>query len=361
MAQYSSKYSFELWTPGGQLIADLGGRAKDRMLTMSRNEAEVIGFKLDMNELEDYCRKIRIAPSALLIPGQTEVRVRRLGTYICGGQLLYMVPHVSAGSQTIECRATGFLNLFDQRYTGTTPSGTVNETFTATQATTIATTLITQSQALTNGSYGVTIGTQATVGVHDRTYSRTNIKSALQDLTRLQSGSFDMQFTYDKVFKTYSSIGSIRNDIIFEYPKNIIDVQATIDATAIKNEVIALGQGNGAYAQAFAMVDDTTSQSTYKLRQDVFIANGTDNSDNGITDAANARLSAYSLPFQVPALIVDGNQAPYITDYGIGDRVIVKVGTYGILSNINGQFRIEKISLDLSDTDNEEITLQVSA
>lgn len=351
----SSKYSIELWTAGGQLLADLSGRAKNRQVVKSRNESDDIEWELDLNDFESYCRKTNQDPKSLLIVGQTEVRVKRKGTYIAGGQLDYFDPQVDAQSQVIQLKASGFLDLFKYRYTGT------ERIFTATEATTIASTLITESQtAETYSDFGVTIGAMATVGNHDRTYQRTNLKDALQNLTKVQTNPFDFEFTADKVFKTYAAIGSNRPDVIFEYPGNIISFDAPVDGTQLANKVIALGAGFGDQAQAQDIEENTASQATYKVREKIITTSATDNTDNGLTDNAVAELAAWAFPFQIPSLVVNGNVAPFIGDYGIGDYIRVNLKNYALLSDIDGMYRLEKYTLNLDDDDNERITLEVS-
>ena len=353
MSQFQSKYSIELVNSAGTLLADLTGRAMHRRIILSRNEAEDITWRLDLNEFEKYCRDTNQDPRNLLINGSTEVRIKRGQSYLCGGQLNYFTPYVSPKQQYIDIKASGFLNLFQDRFTA------ASRIFTATQATTIASTVINETQAQTNGDYGVTIGSLATVGLHDRTYQRTNLKNLLQDLTRVQTASFDFQFAYNKVFNTFAQLGSQRPDVIFEYPKNITSFSVPNDATGLANHIIALGSGFGQQAQTQAVVDNTSSQTTYKLREKVITPNGVIDVST-LTDVANAELAAWAFPFELPSITVDGNQAPFVTDYGIGDQVRIRIKNYKMLSHIDGLYRIEKIDLQIDDDDNETINLFVS-
>lgn len=359
MSQFQSKYAVELVNPAGQLLADLSGRASNRSLSMSRNEAEAINWSLDLNDWEQYCRSINTDPRTLLIPGQTEVRIRRGNKYICGGQLNYAYPYISPQSQTLTLKATGFLNLFSERYTGTFNSGTVQETWTAVDGGLIGSGLIMQSQAKTNGDFGVTLGTIATTGILNRTYSNTNLKNALQELTTIKANSLDFNFSYDKKFNIYTAIGNNRPDIIFEYPNNILSIGTPIDATGLQNAILVKGQGNGT-AGASVEVDDINSQLNYKLRENIIVSNANDNSDNSLTDAGNAELSAWAFPFEIPDLNINGNVAPFITDYGIGDRVHVRVKGVQSMAHIDGLYRIETITLLVDEQDNETVVLKVS-
>ena len=300
MSKVDSKYSIELVNQNGDLLADLTGRAKNRRLTRSRNEADEIEWDIDLNEFERYCSLINIDPLNVLIEGQTEVRIKRLGTYLSGGQVTYYDPKLTSTSQTVSIKATGFLNLFKDRFTS------AERRFTGAQATTIAWTLIDESQSLTNGNFGVTQGALATVGTHDRTYRRTNIKDALQNLTNVQTNPFDFEFTYDKVFNTYENIGSNRPEIIFEYPDNIVDFSGVKDASQMANQVIALGGGFGEEAQTQVTRNNLASQAQYKLRQKVVTPNGVIEEDT-LTEHADAELSAWGVPFQVLGVTIDGN------------------------------------------------------
>ncbi|MBJ8343933.1 hypothetical protein [Antrihabitans sp. YC2-6] len=363
----SSKYSFELWSKTGVLIADLTGIAFNRHVVMSRNQPEHILFDLDLDAFEAYCVKNKILPSRALIPGSTEVRVRRLGKYLVGGQLVHAEASLNPEKNAIECRAMGFLWLFSKRRTGTTTAGFVSEVYTAENGTAksrtdLAWALIDQSQALTNGDFGVTRGeTGGSTALRDKQYKRTIIMNALQDMTNLQTDPIDIWFTHDKTFNTSAYMGSDRPDIVFEYPKNITKLSAPIDATDLTNEVIGLGQGAADGTQAEYYAEDPISQSDYQLRQDIYNSNATDNSDGGLTDGSEAELERSAQPIKIPSFSVDSGQPPFITDYGVGDRVMLKVNNHPFLSYLNGMVRVEKISLDIADeTDEETVTPEVS-
>ena len=161
--KWSSKYSIEFWDKHGNQLADFSGRAYNRQVTMSRNQHEEIRFSLDLNDFEDYCARSKIDSSQILIAGSTEVRIRRLGKYLCGGQLAYCEPAIDTGGQRIDCIAYGFLWLFGKRTTGETTAGQVLEVHTADYGTAKSRTdlawyLISASQALTNGDFGITRG-----------------------------------------------------------------------------------------------------------------------------------------------------------------------------------------------------------
>jgi hypothetical protein len=350
-----SKYHFELWSPSGELLADLAGRAQRRQITQSRNEAEDIQWQLDINELEDLCRRMNTTPDELINPGSTEVRIRRGSSYLCGGQITYRDPNISEGSQYLDVRATGFLNLFKSRYTDAP-----QRVFSAVQATTIAATLINETQAKgADWDFGVTIGSLATVGVHDRTYIEDEIKDSLQRLTRVQTAPFDFEFTADKVFNTYARLGSERPEIIFEYPGNVKSLRSPKDATGLANSIRVQGSGSGTDGSARAVRDGADSQHNYKVREKKVQESSTVEVGT-LEDDGDAELAAWAYPFEVPMLSVDGNVSPLVTDYGIGDYLMFVSKRYRILAALNGFFRLEKRVITIDEDDNEDVQLMVT-
>jgi hypothetical protein len=342
-------YIFEIVNPNGELLADLSGMAKARKIDLSRNEAEDIQFTINLQDFEKYCASLNIEPQNILAIYQNEVRVRRGSNYICGGQLIYY----ETKFETIEVRATGFLNLFKDRYTGD------ERIFTAVEATEIAETLIDETQAHEYGDFGVTMGTLETVGVHDRTYRRTNIKDALQNLTNVILHPFDFEFTYDKVFNAYATLGSQRPEIVFEFPRNIMDYRVPFDATGLVNHIIVLGSGNGDEALNSYIGEDETSKLNYKRRERVLTPNSVSSEDT-LEEYAMAELAAWSVPFELPIITVDGNKAPFLGDYHLGDYVKVKLLNSKMTEHIDSMYRIEKIQIKVDDDNNETIDLSLS-
>lgn len=368
MTVFSSKYTIELWTRQGTLLADLGTKPRNRVLVQSRNQPDDLSFDMDLNDFEKYCDNAGVDPKDMLIVNSVEVRIKRLAEYLSGGQLVYRNVSLLADGNTITCRVFGFLQLFAKRYTGESDAGLVSDVYSTADGTAdlsrkdLAWSLISQSQNLANGNFGITLGpNQATnTTAYQKNYSRTNIRDALQGLTTVEAGAIDIEFTYDKKFNTYDYMGSDRADIVFEYPGNIRSIDIPEDGTDMTNEAIGIGRGAADGTQIVAIESDLASQASYGLRQDTINSNGTDNSDGGITDDAKAAIQSSSLPLRIPSLVVDGNFAPFVTDYGIGDRVRVKVAGYMLVDNINGMYRIDKRTIRIDENDNEEVTLEVS-
>jgi hypothetical protein len=348
---YPSKYSIELWTPNGVQLADLGGRAMQRRLTITRNEAEDIQWRLDWNEFRRYCEAINTYPELLLQEGITEVRIKRGETYLCGGQVTYIQKDRSAAGDFLDIRATGFLNLFADRYTANSVIYNENRSQ-------IAVDLINTTQGQgTNWNFGVTIGHVDTVGLYYVEYQNARIKDALQDLSKLQLG-FDFRFTHDKVFQLYATLGTQRPDILFEYPGNVTRLTETGDATNIQNRLAIYGAGNGQAAKQIDM-SELNSQLNYKVHEKLVQLSGVLD-DGTLEDYGNSIFAAWGRPFKIPAIeyIANGVNAPLITDYSIGDYVKV-YETDNPFAILKGMFRIEQIDLTLDEEDTETVKLSL--
>lgn len=349
----AGKYTIELFDKGGVLLADLTDKAKDRRLIKSRNEADDISWNLDLNTWEQYCEAIDKDPNSIIKPNSTEIRIKRGETYLGGGEITYAEVQVKDNSFVLNIKATGFLNLFNKRRTGSLL------TFEDVSGPDIGWALINETQQKTNGDFGVTRGTIADTGLLSRQYARTIIKEGLQSLTTSELAPHDMEFTADKVYNTYARIGSNKPGIVFEFGRNILTLGVPLDGTPLYNELTAIGQGFGDEAQTQVIVSDLESQADYLLREDVRTYNDIVDQDL-LEDFATADLKAVSQLIQVPSITVTGDIAPFITDYGIGDRVTITGFVHKMLRHLNDQYRIEKYELTVDDNDHEIIKLMVT-
>jgi hypothetical protein len=346
--------SIELVAPDGTALADVSGLASGRKWGRRRNNSDYIEFSLSLEAWEAYCTKIGVHPRELLRLRWTEVRLRERESYLVGGRLEWLKTALSAG--TINVRALGFLDMLKHRRTAALRE------FDDTEGTDIAWTLIDESQALPNGQLYITQGpNQATAGLHDRTYKRTVIKDALQALTAVQTNPFDFEITPFKEFNTYLKLGSQRPDIVFKWGVNITDAMITEDTTDLINEVTALGAGFGDEAQAQVIMSNESSEIDYGLSQEVVLANADDNSRGGLDNEAQRHLSAWSTPVILIDVTVDGGKPPFVTDYGLGDYVLIDLTGHPWLDGIVGMFRVEEQACDISDDNQKTITLTVSA
>jgi hypothetical protein len=379
----SSKYSVELVDSSANILAEISSRASQRQFTIVRNGADDIEWYMDIDDFENYCNTVNQDPKAVLISGSTEVRIKRLGTYISSGQLTFSNGVLQAsGGNLIQLKAAGFFNLLTFRYTSD------NQIYTNMDGSAIAWDLINTSQTggndetgylnntgtldpttgkytgglipVANWDFGIRQGSLATVGLHNRTYQNMALSDALTDLCNAPVGSFDMRFMYDKTFNTYSQLGVQRPDIAFTYPGNIVTVGVSKDATSLANYIVAQGTGNGTLTQSEAVEYNLPSTGSYKVRQQYVSPSSLDEEDDSLQDYANWNLTQTQVPLILPAITVDGNMAPSVTDFSIGDWVRIDIFDHPLYGDIHGMYRAEQIQLSVDDNDDESYVITTS-
>lgn len=363
-------YTFELWSSSGIRIADISALCQNRKYTLERNEAEILTFDVDLYAFEAFCAGMSVDPHVLITPYQTDVKVKRNGVYLFGTQVVAITFDLAAdfsranesgtgGKQTtldqkVTITCQGYLNLFKDRY--------ISITYTAQDACFIAGDLLTQTQAIANGSVGVTLDPSLYLtGVNrDRTYIRQNIKAELQNLTQLVDGRFDFNFDSNKQFHTYAQIGNNRTDIGFAYGgggSNIIGFYLDRNAASLFNEIIGLGSGTGGSA-LISTQDDTTSQLAYYLRQDIKQYNSV-TIQSELDQNSKADLALEKDLLELPQITITGKELQKVNTFLTpGDRIPISVVSHPWLSNINGIYRIEKMVVTIDENDFEsEINL----
>lgn len=352
-----SIYSFEIWNDNGELLADLTGLAHSRSFTVSKNLPEQISFTVGLNEIEELARDTGVPIETLINPGVNEIRIRRDSEYLLGGKMDVAEVSIDGDRRNLLIRASGFLNLFDDRYVGQTTT----RTFSATDAGTIAKTLIDEAQAETNGDFGVDTHTswiEATVN-RDKSYERVKVKDAILELASM-AGGFDFEFTYDKKFKVYNQIGEDRTDLVFDYPGNIRNLTLPIDSTKLANRIIVRGAGFGGSSQAQTTVEDTVSQGTYKIRTAI-VELPSETVEANMTAKGEEVIRIYALPLKIPSVTLDGRTAPRVgADFWVGDSIKLSIQQVDILETLTAIWRVEEIRVDVDDNDVEVISLKLA-
>jgi len=101
------KYKVEVRDQYGHLVADIL-RPQNKQLSVYRNRPGSIQFTMDLLDPQ--------ANDTILKLNQYDIVFRRYGTPICSGQLSYLNPQVDGDKKTLEVIATGYMDLFDQRF-----------------------------------------------------------------------------------------------------------------------------------------------------------------------------------------------------------------------------------------------------
>jgi hypothetical protein len=362
---HSRLYEIELWSQTGVRIADISALAFNRKYTMQRNEAETLTFDLDLFAFESYCLKALNGtdPQTLIKPYVTDVKVKRAGQYLFGAQVVdvsfrsaqdFRRAGESGGGggattqdHVVTITATGYLNLLKDRY--------VTKISTATERTSIASDLITTTQAQTNGSVGITnAGTQYLTGsLSDRTYQLDNVKLKLQELAALSDSPFDFGFSPTKVFQTYSKIGARRQDINLIWGGPLGNVAGfSLDRSALNlfNKIYGIGSGFGT-DQLQSTQTDNASQLNYYVRETVVQFNSVVLQAT-LDQNSSTALSVAKDILELPTITITGKEMPS-SFLSVGDRIPLRVLNHPWLASINGLYRIEKMDVTIDENDFE--------
>lgn len=341
------KYEVELWV-NDVLIADISHLAKNLKWRKQRNEAESCSFSIDLTAFENFAARINEHPRSLLDSYITDVKIKRNGEYMIGCQVVEVTPSFTTAGGTLDVRCDGYLNLFTDRY--------VTVEYDEVESTAIAWGMIDTTQGAANGDFGVTLGPNQYVTGADRVrnYVRENVKEELISLTELVSGKFDFEFTYDKKFNTYETLGSDRTDIILTYPGNVASLKAPRSGQTIFNHIEGLGSGFGDETIT-STADDAVSQVTYGRRELPLSFNGVSLQDT-LDEKTDAELEKRLDILQLPQMTISGAKFD-LNDVQLGDRPVLKVMNHPYIDNIDGPYRIEVIDVTTDENEAETITL----
>lgn len=343
------KYEFELWV-NGVLVGDITRLAKERSFSLRRNAAESLTFRMDLKAFENYCASAGRTPSSMLKPYVTDIRVKRNGSYLFGVHVSDAPFTLAKEGVSVNVRASGFLDLFKDRY--------LTKTYSGVEATDIVRDALIETQSPDSTyDFGVLPGViQETTDIErDREYVDQNIRDLIVNLATLEDGNFDVKFNYDRTYNIYQQQGSVRSGIKFTYPYNITSGEIPNTALNLYNEIIALGSGFGEEALR-VVTSDNVSAANYKIRQKIVQFNSVKLLET-LSENAGAYLERVKDILLLPKFDVSGEFCNLST-IGVGDIIQANVSGYDSIP-VDGQYRIEEISVNLDDNDAETISLRL--
>lgn len=260
MAGQKSEWKFKIKNPNtGKFIASLVN-AKNRWFVERLNQESEAGFILDADDSK--CN------TTILNLGVNELYIYYKNTLKWAGQLVSARKIAKGNDIYWEVRVKDWFSLLNKRHAGVE---SIKE-FTTIDAGQIAWTLISETQALANGDFGITLGTIQSSITRSPKYDKKNIAEAIKELSNMGKDGesfygFDFEITPLKVFNVYYPYkGTIRNDVVFRYPGNCETFEAFVDSWSIVNQEWGMGR-HWTGATALISRSDATSQTTYKRRE----------------------------------------------------------------------------------------------
>lgn len=112
------EYTIEVWDINGVYVMDISDLiATSLRISLEVNVVEDITFSIDLVQFEERCKSIGANPRSIIEPYRTDIKIRRNGEYLCGGQVVQLnINFNQQETNKIEIRCTGYLNYFRDRY-----------------------------------------------------------------------------------------------------------------------------------------------------------------------------------------------------------------------------------------------------
>ena len=343
-----SEYKYILWdfkTGAKEIFTE----ATNRSYSYQLNRAGKASFTLPITS-------DRLATFPIYL-GVTRLLIYRENVLIWAGVVWEMEENASIDEGTVNIQCIEIFHILsEKRYT--------SNTYTNTDAGTIAWGIINTTQGLTGGNLGLTQGTIQSTKNRDRTFVDEKIGENIIALTSVQDG-FDFLITpsikinTQGVFNVYSRRGSVLTNIKLEYGdklKNNIQAWRRFRTLSdIANSIVAEGEGYGDTVLKATVSDTTQIQAVGLLedrRQYKSVTVATTLTDNVTEDLRVKKTEQFIYDLTL------NNAYNDFGEYDIGDIVPVKIKSGYVDVNVN--MRIYGIEVKVSDGGEEQIKLTVS-
>lgn len=329
----------------GQEILDIS-RYTDFTLDLKLNDVSTLSFNLDAVQFERSCTNIGTHPRNVLYPQRTEIRVYLNDTLKFGGTIASVNTDYGVNDAKMTCKADSYLQYFSKRH--------VKKNYVSTQRSNIAWDAINTVQSVTNGNLGVTQGTLATTYASDLTADYKDVKSIIMLYTYAQPTTYDFEITPDKVFNTYTRLGSDKPEIELIYPGNIASLGVPRNADSLANKVIGLGAGIGA-ERLETVRENATSQLRYRVLESKPMFNSVEKMDTLINNTDGVLNESYEV-LVIPNVKPRPGEIDLETTI-VGDSVRVAVLNFKYDDDIDGMFRIYAMSITVDKMRTQDLTL----
>ena len=317
--------------------------ARDRSLTLTLNKAGSFSFTLPMDD--ELAMELNEVSSAVLIK-----RKQLDGTFktVWSG-LVWGIEETTPN--TVAVSTVGWLQTLEKRFISE------DQTFTSTDAGSIATTILDLSnQGIIGPIYVIPGNIQATIN-RDRTYKAyETVLSIIQGLSDIENG-FDFEVDpSSRELNIYNILMTDLPNIVFEYGANVKQVQRISDASKIVNRFTAFGSSTAIAQQA----NDEDSQIQYGLFEESQSLSDV-NDSNILAAYAAAEVITRSQPLRIYSLIpypaseVHKGIYRIFTDFNIGDKVYLTINKGRLIAN-RQPIRIFSVTISFTNDGAEHIT-----
>lgn len=339
------EYTVMLYDLSNQPIMDISKFVSIKM-SLKLNAVDTISFSIDTKMLENLCKSVGTTPRQVLYPDKNEIKVFRNNIVKFGGIISSVDTEYSENGSTTDVSADSYIQYFAKRR--------LNKSYTATDRSAIAWDAINTVQSVANGNLGVTQGTLATIYDSDLTADYQDVKSIITNYTTYAPTTYDFEITPDKVFNTYTRLGSDKPEVQLVYPQNIVSIKVPRNSDTLYNKVIGLGSGIG-IERIQSIKQDNDSQLTYRVQETKQLFNSV-SVQATLDDNTQGFLNQSLGVLELPEIKINGSDIDLDT-LKVGDSVTVRIDGSTMCDDVNGLYRIYSMDISVDENNQESVSL----
>lgn len=332
------RHRLEVYNQAGNLL-EIFDKWSDLTWNKRLNNSGFLEFVLDFQDPK--CR------NSNLLGGLNFVKYYRNNILTWSGEIDLLDDYLDPDKGKVKVRCVSWFELLKFRYTA------AERIFTSTNEGLILQTLVNETQALTDGDFGITIGSNTSADLRDRTYQYKNIRDAFIQMSEVIDG-LDFEITPDRELNIYERKGTdLTSSVILNYADNIKSLRRIRDWSQLKNKTTALGEGTLTQTGS-----DPALSAVYKLREDI-IQHPDISEATTLLGHAQEEVSVYKNPQRIFNIVLNDNcERPDLSEYDVGDTVqlIIEEG----LIKERTQVRIMGINVKIDNEGTESVSLIVS-
>lgn len=341
-----AEYRIEVYNKAGVNLGNIRPLASNLKWSEQRNAAETVSFSMDLQKYEEYVARVGMTPYDFMDAGTTDIRLVRNGVERIGAHLVKFEYSPDDPGVSVELAFSGYLNYFKDAYVDVSQKNVDQGD--------ILWNVINQYQSKPHANFGITKGTNVSRGMkRERNQKLAEVKDFIVRMTNVIAGP-DIQFTPNKEFHSYDVMGTYRPDVRLIYPGNVDSFGFERSVATLANYIYAIGSGNGEDAVNTTSQDVPSMIERYR-REKVVTFNSVEQ-EATLQQNADGVKEVAKLVYELPQFTVhDG-----ILDVGVvraGDTLYAEIGGYKSFEHVHGDYRLEKLEVDVDDNDSETVTV----
>jgi hypothetical protein len=340
----AANYKIVVFNKAGQAMGNILALCQNLQWSKTRNAAETLSFTLDLKRYEQYLDEIGLGdnPFEFLEVGRNDIKIWRNGEWLLCTNVIKFGYGSADPTISMTVQATGTLNYYKKRYADIDYDQIAQEE--------ILWGVIEACNAMAGGDYGVTQGVHlgGTV-LRDRHQVRKEVKSFFEQMSQVIGGC-DFEFDAEKRLNTFQAQGQYRPDVRLVYPGNIQSFSFDRSVEKVANFIYGVGSGNG--EDAVQATSEGTESETYLYRREQIATYNSVVEESTLQENVDAVRYYGDMPIELPVLTVQDGVLDYST-LSVGDTIPVQMNGNKSLAHINGNYRIESITVDVDENGSE--------